>query len=91
MVTARSETIQTQISFDSLTNRDPKVGAAAEGGRPHFGRGGRRPPPICQQLDGKLCSDGLRSCGDKMVPGTPKLYAPKVVYKLFRALPNGMP
>ena len=37
MVAGRPVTIFIAFSFEFFTNREPKVGAAAEGRRPHFG------------------------------------------------------
>ena len=47
-VPARSGTIKTKKWLGPLRNREPKVGAAAEGRRAHFWvlGGGRRPPPL---------------------------------------------
>ena len=61
-VPAKSETIKTQILFWFLTNRKPKMGAAAEG--PLFGWRPKAAISICQKPKQNGCFYGPRFCWD---------------------------
>ena len=64
MVAGRPVTIFIAFSFEFLTNREPKAGAAAGGRRPHFGGRPKAAPSICGKLEGRCYKDGHRSARD---------------------------
>ena len=64
IVAGRPVTIFIAFSFEFLTNREPKVGAAAEGRRPHFGGRPKAAPSICRKLEGKSYKNCHKSAHD---------------------------
>ena len=67
IVAGRPVTIFITFSFEFFTNREPKVGAAAEGRRPRFGGRPKAAPSIYKKLEGKCCKNGHRSARDHFI------------------------